>query len=263
MSKKTYYFSHDSNARNDEKILAVRMRHKAEGYGAYFMILERLMESTNYTSIKDYNIIAFDLRVGAELVKSIVEDFNLFIISEDGKSFYSNSFMERMEPLDNMRKQRVEAGKKSAAKRIENQQKLNKSETTVKRPLNENPTKESKVKESKVKESRNENILFSETQKESFNKFLKFIKDKASNVSRMKEPFTIAEFLKLKEIYSTEQISDMLLKMHNYKPLLTKNNSAYLTFLNWQKRDNQSAIPEGRTENYSERLKAAFNDTTA
>lgn len=121
-----------------------------------------------------------------------------------------------------------------------------------------------KKKEKKILEGELDNTdVFTETQKESFNKFLKFIKDKASNVSRMKEPFTIAEFLKLKESYSTEQISDMLLKMHNYKPLLTKNNSAYLTFLNWQKRDNQSAIPEGRTENYSARLKAAFNDTTA
>ena len=45
--KKTSYFSHDSNARNDEKILAVRMKYGAEGYGIYFMILERLETLTD------------------------------------------------------------------------------------------------------------------------------------------------------------------------------------------------------------------------
>lgn len=31
------YFPHDSNARNDAKILKVRMKYGAEGYGVYFM----------------------------------------------------------------------------------------------------------------------------------------------------------------------------------------------------------------------------------
>lgn len=145
MAKDTYYFSHDSNARNDDKLIAVRMRQGAEGYGIYFMILERLMESTDYMSVKDYNIIAFDLRVDASKVKSIIEDFGLFVFTEDGKYFYSESFNRRMVPLDNMREQRRQAGKKSAAKRAGNER----NSTTVERPLPKNATKESKVKESK------------------------------------------------------------------------------------------------------------------
>lgn len=146
MAKDAYYFSHDSNARNDEKIIAVRMKYGVEGYGAYFMILERLMESTNYTHVKDYNTIAFDLRVGNTLIKSIVEDFGLFEFTEDGKHFYSESFKRRMRPLDNLREQRSLAGKKSAEKRAL----LNKESTTVERPLNEKATKERKGKESKI-----------------------------------------------------------------------------------------------------------------
>ena len=57
MSKDTYYFSHDYNARNDEKMIAVRMKHGAEGYGIFFMILEKMRESENYMCIKDYNNI--------------------------------------------------------------------------------------------------------------------------------------------------------------------------------------------------------------
>ncbi len=72
---------------------------------------------------------------------------------------------------------------------------------------------------------------------DAFKKFEIYIKDKCSNVSRMKEPFTIDQFLLLKTEFSTNQVADMLLKMHNYKPLLSKNNSANLTFRNWIKKD--------------------------
>lgn len=111
------YFSHDSNARNSEKLIKVRMALGAEGYGIYFMILERLREETNYMSVKDYNIIAFDLRVDASSVKKVVEDFGLFVFTEDGKYFYSESFLRRMEIKDEKSKKKSEAGKKGAAAR--------------------------------------------------------------------------------------------------------------------------------------------------
>ena len=47
------YFPHDSNARNSDKLIPVRMKYGAEGYGIYFMILERLREEKNYMSIRD------------------------------------------------------------------------------------------------------------------------------------------------------------------------------------------------------------------
>lgn len=90
------YFSHDSNARNSDKLIRLRMRHKAAGYGVYFMILERLREEPGYMSVKDYNMIAFDLREDASLIKSVVEDFGLFAFTDDGKCFYSESFLRRM-----------------------------------------------------------------------------------------------------------------------------------------------------------------------
>lgn len=117
MAKQTYYFSHDGNARNDDRIIAVRLNHGMEGYGIYFAILERLLESSDFMSVKDYNIIAFDLRVSAALVKKIVEDYNLFSFTEDGKYFYSESFNRRMIPLEELRMKRSEAGKKGNSKR--------------------------------------------------------------------------------------------------------------------------------------------------
>lgn len=152
MSKNSFYFSHDNNARNDEKILAVRMELGAEGYGIYFMLLEKLLETENYILIKDYNRLAFDLRVSSEKIKKVIENFGLFQFTDDGKLFYSESLLRRMQPLDNLRKQRSEAGKASAEKRKqrvgENISSLQENSTTAERPLQENSTE--KVKESKV-----------------------------------------------------------------------------------------------------------------
>ena len=114
--KATNYFSHDSNARNDEKLLNLRMHKGAAGYGVYFMLLERLREDANYMSVRDYNILAFDLRVDAQLIKSVVEDFGLFELTEkDGrKFFYSESFNRRMGAMGALGKVRSEAASKAA-----------------------------------------------------------------------------------------------------------------------------------------------------
>lgn len=94
------FFSHDSNARNSDKLIPLRARLGAEGYGIYFMILERLREEPTYTSVKDYNMLAFDLRVDAAKVKAVVEDFGLFVFTDDGKYFYSEGFIRRMKIKD-------------------------------------------------------------------------------------------------------------------------------------------------------------------
>ena len=111
------YFPHDSNSRNSEKIIKLRMKHKAAGYGVYFMILERLRDSKEYMSVKDYNIIAFDLREDASLIKSVIEDFGLFVFTEDGKYFYSEEFMERMKIKDEIKEKKSVAGKKAMLSR--------------------------------------------------------------------------------------------------------------------------------------------------
>ena len=70
-----------------------------------------------------------------------------------------------------------------------------------------------------------------------FSKFNKWIKDNAPMVAKMKYPFTLAEFERLKSEFTLEQITSMILTMHNYKPLLTKCVSANLTFRKWIKKE--------------------------
>lgn len=149
------YFPHDSNARNDAKILKVRMKYGAEGYGVYFMLLERLRDDSEYLSVKDYNMIAFDLRVDASLIKDIVENFGLFAFTDDGECFYSESFNRRMSIKDEVSNKRAAAGKKGAAKRWNGKAMAKPSSENSKaiaKPPEDDGNK-SKVKESKQEKS--------------------------------------------------------------------------------------------------------------
>ena len=110
--KKTY-FSHEANARNDEKCIALRMTLGLEGYGLYLCLIERLMQESDYSHVTDYNTIAFDLRCSNQLVKTVVEDFGLFAFTEDGKRFYSESLIRRMLKADEISAQnRINAQKR-------------------------------------------------------------------------------------------------------------------------------------------------------
>lgn len=116
------YFSHDSNARNSKKLLRLRKKHGAAGYGVYFMLIERLTEEPNFTSDLDYDMLAYDLHVKRDLIRSVVENFELFEIIEGQGStvnklkFRSSGLMERME----LRAIRSAAGRRGAANRWNN-----------------------------------------------------------------------------------------------------------------------------------------------
>lgn len=91
--KDVYYFSHDANARNDEKILQMRAEYGWEGYGLYWGIVEILRESTdnkfsmqNIKALKlGLNLNDFPLEI---FLEKCISEFNLFTL-HSGK-FYSN-----------------------------------------------------------------------------------------------------------------------------------------------------------------------------
>lgn len=125
------YFPHDSNARNDERLVNVRMKHGPAGYGVYFMLVERLREDPEYMSVVDYNLIAFDLRIDASLAKSIIRDFGLFAFTVDperGECFYSESLRQRMARKDEITAKRKAASALGVSARQENREKTKTAE---------------------------------------------------------------------------------------------------------------------------------------
>tara|TARA_B100000378_G_scaffold70854_1_gene54087 strand:+ start:15220 stop:15960 length:741 start_codon:yes stop_codon:yes gene_type:complete len=193
MSKQAYYFSHDSNARNDEKILAVRMKLGMEGYGIYWSILEKMRENSDYMCIKDYNVIAFDLRVSSDKIKALIEDFDLFEFTEDRKKFFSKSFIDRMSKKD----EKSENAKKAAKKRWSGNTDKQKVNADAMQPHSEritdgmpNKGKESKVNKSKEREdARALDFLKKENPQRFETDFLMRYKSKIKNPKKFTDDF--------------------------------------------------------------------------
>ena len=84
---KQTYFPHDSNARNDIKIVRLRKDLGLEGYGIYFCLLEMLFSDKNMINIDDIDTIAFSLQCESKVLSAVIKNYDLFVINDN--SFYS------------------------------------------------------------------------------------------------------------------------------------------------------------------------------
>ena len=157
MSKETFYFSHDYNARNDIKIQALLVEHGAVGYGVYWIMVEILHEESEKKLKLDnmtYVAIARQASTSVEQVKAIVEcclKYELFV-EMDG-CFFSKRILKNINKRIEMSEKRAKAGRISAEKR-------KKATCVGKNPtsVEENPTKSNKEKERKEKERKEKEI---------------------------------------------------------------------------------------------------------
>ena len=94
--KKTY-FNHDSNSRNDLRIIKLRAKLGYEGYGIFWSVLELLFTEENKLCLDDYTEIAFGLQCDPEKLKQVIEDFDLFVL--DGGCFYSRRLHHHIEKI--------------------------------------------------------------------------------------------------------------------------------------------------------------------
>ena len=162
--KEAYYFSHDSNARHDPKITAMRGVYGSEGYGWYWMLIEMMRESEGYKldmhSKYAFNAFALQLHGDSnrieEFINDCINEFNLF--DADETHFWSASLLRRME----IREQKSEARRKAAKARWdkEKQPSEGNGENAQSMQMHSNADangmqgKESKVKESKLNKNK-------------------------------------------------------------------------------------------------------------
>lgn len=74
-------------------------------------------------------------------------------------------------------------------------------------------------------------------------------------VNKMNEPITYEQAERIQEEYNAKHTAEVFQSMHNYKKLLSDNQSAYLTFLNWMKRRQQNDATYGLKEDDSDKPK--------
>ena len=212
MPKDTFYFSHDYNARNDEKIKRLIRKHGMQGYGVFWSIVEDLYNNANALRL-DYDGIAYDLRSNSEIVASVINDFDLFVFN--GDFFGSNSVQERLD----QRNSKSESARKSASYRWGN--------ANAKQTLSEgNAKKERKGKEIKGnKIYYRDNISLSE--KENTNLITEYGENAVSELYDYLSAYKIEKSYKTKSDYLTIKrwVVDAV-KKHN-KTGFSKNGNTY------------------------------------
>ena len=167
-SKETFYFSHDYNTRSDVKIKKLIGKHGYLGYGLFWALIEDLYQNENKMPL-DYDLLAFDLRSSSNVVKSIINNFDLFKI--DGDSFGSSSVQRRLDMRNEKSLKARQSAKKrwkgdANAMRTHDDDDANAMQTHSKSDANalntacdRNAIKESKGKESKGKENKGKDYV--------------------------------------------------------------------------------------------------------
>lgn len=208
MAKETYYFSHDSNALTDTKILNMRADYGLEGYGLYWAIIEMLrneedykltLNKNTYRAIKTLTNTSIDIE---KFIRDCLEEYELF--EQDDEKFYSKSLLRRMQ----------EKEKKSVIAREKAEKRWNNNATAMQQQCSSNANKVNKSKENKNKENKKE-------QEEKIH-FADFVS------------MTNAEHEKLVSTYGKEFTDQCITVLDNYKGANGKTyKSDYRAILNW------------------------------
>lgn len=177
MAKDAYYFSHDSNAKDDPKCMLLIEELQLEGYGIYWLLVEVLREQENYKyPLRMVPVLARKFLTTKEKMLAVIYKYDLFVV-ENEEFFYSESLNRRMGLMNDKREQARLAGKKSGEARrnkaLEYKKEINTTSTDVQQTFNDSSTDAEQLKESKVKESKLNEInedYFTDEQKLKINK---------------------------------------------------------------------------------------------
>jgi hypothetical protein len=111
--KESLYFPHDYDAAHDEKIIVLRYKLKSEGYGMFWMLIEKMAQATTHCIKLDYDMLAFDLQEDKELIKKTISlclEQELFRTHND--TIYSQRLLDHFEKRRNISIERKESGSK-------------------------------------------------------------------------------------------------------------------------------------------------------
>lgn len=220
MGKNTYYFSHDYNARNDEKIIELIEDYGTVAYGEYWIIAELLHEEeTGRIELTDrfYRLRAKQARMTIDTYKEFIDDcckkYEL-LLCENG--YISSERVDRnKEGRQIVRQERSEAGKAGANARWGKNSNCHQNDTESMAFTNGKMANDSKRKERKVKEKKKviANAIVGEMP--TAGKTLKVQKDLFKNIIRTKasligfitqeKPRFIDPYVELWNIWATER----------------------------------------------------------
>jgi hypothetical protein len=217
--KDAYYFSHDSNASNDPKIMAMINVYGMEGYGRWWRLVEMLREQSEYRlKLCKWQTHAFamawqcDANAADDFVTDCIDNFEL--LQTDGEHIWSNSLLRRMEIREETRQKRSAAGQKGAEKRWQNDKPIANAKQTHSTAI----AKDSKERKGKETESKGNKD------------------DSPPHVKIQHLTISTDEHTKLVDEYGEAAVANIYDRMRNYTKL-QNYKSGYLTANNWLKTD--------------------------
>lgn len=238
MSKKdSYWFTHDADAASDPKSIALIAKYGMAGYGMFWRLIEVLRSQSGYkyevSSKFSYPAIADALKTTVDDAKAFIQDCisEFELLQTDGEYVWSQSLLDRMQRWDKTKENLSSRGSKGAEARWKDKKKEESTNTQPPElPLPATPanTKKDILTDEEIKQ-------YSPEQVDSFRKFYKWVDDNAPSVNKLKEPFTIKQYLQAVKDFGKEKLTDVIQSMHNKADLTKKYKSAYLTFRNWAK----------------------------
>ena len=214
----TFYFQHDNTSHSDEKVLDLRAELGYEGYGIYWALLELLHQNDGIMQMNSKRI-AFAMQVDEDNLIKVINNFGLFVIK--GEKFYSNRLLRQIKYRAEIVEKRREAGAIGGKKKANAKQMLS----------NELP-KERKGKESKVKENKKDISVFWADNLDEF----EYLNKSFSKMFLFKLPLEYAQHRKLIDKYGIDRVKEKYMAIQNSATVLKKNESAYLTTINWLSR---------------------------
>ena len=211
MAKDVYYFSHDVNASNDPKIVAMESEFGVISYAWWWKLIEKLASSEDYRlPFKKYTFIALDKELGILnenerplnenertffcsnksflFVNSLISDFEL--LECDDEYFWSPSLIRRQEERRSKFEKKQEQRRLAGIKSGEARRKKEQNRTVVQRiptVVEQNEQKERKGKESIYSYSYNE----AHENEKSDNDILSMFDDESKKHDQYKNVFKI------------------------------------------------------------------------
>lgn len=143
------FFSHDSDAFYDEKIVGMRADYGFESYALWWFIIERMRKEEDFKLDYDKKTVrTIKVLTGTKIdvekfINDCINEYDLFIL--DNEKFYSKSFLNRMNLMIEKQQKKSEqariAGKRSAEVRKQKREsEMNNNSTDVQQPLENNIT---------------------------------------------------------------------------------------------------------------------------
>ena len=214
-AKSSFYFDHDYNARNDQKILELRSEFGWHGYGLYFAILENLCEANGYLSRESIGGLSLGLTVEKKKL-TIIIDFciKIGLFDENELGFFSKRIIQHLDYREQLRESGRKGGRGNKKPPFSHPlATLNPPLTDAKASLKP-PRKQDRIEEDRIEE---ENKKLKEKNKFSFD-FLQFDPYKKQFMiwfdfkQQSDKPYTTqasveAEFKQLK-IYSQHNVNN-------------------------------------------------------